>query len=866
VRLRREAATTQNPGEPTAHERGAVLFILFLFLAIFLGVAALAVDLASIATRGQTLQNTADAAALAGVVEYEEQLVNGASEADARAAAADVVDEVMAQNGIDSTSSSINVLVEFPAGGGQVTVTIEDEDPPSYLGGTVIPGFDASVDRVATAEFLGCEACAITVEIPKPFSSVNVAGSGDGYKPIDVRNRLYALNHNSPARQIVCVDRRTQEPCWLDGAGGFDISRTAYAPGSYSDPNPEMPHTAVVNNRIYWSASDSSGHRLFCFQTALDAQVDQPCSSSWQLGNDRRVYETETPLLTSPKDENRGGGTVAVGDKVFVFTDNHEIHCFDPAINSYCSAFQGAGPAFRQFGGKPTALDIFPDSDPLEGNHGSSIDRVVDESTGYIYSTIHIPNAVDSLKCSAGFAVTETNVDDLIDEIVVIRAAGGEYLSAVGTDAVTLATLTGDFSDTSVRWRVTRDVGDTAVYLEAVGLASDDGLTQEWLDGQADPLLLPAPLGTDFNRTETDNQWNLVHDGLGFTIENEALPSFINATPLGAAIQEELSTTRWEISRCTNPAVDAGYQAGTWLHCYDTGVVSGVPAPCPGFAPSVIHVDWTRFSGRLFFYYSSGTPIPIGVCSTGYSTPRDLAPALVEIQCVDLVDGSPNTLGTNMNSLTSEINAFTATDPGAWGDPHYNAFQNRLFYPTEHNTSRIVCWDFNAVGMCGSIEGQTHPSPLSITTEDYGFVSDDNCVFALGHNAQFWAFQASALGEPCVGATSETPIHQCPCTNGATRWGVLDFEELDLTDFDVFNVQITSNPPDPDVPGLPYTSVRELKNAGVSRLINLDDETGIPDDATSLRVAIYVEAENDPFAFTIPTFEIRFLQLPRLVE
>ena len=55
-----------------ADDRGAVLALLAIVLFVVLVVAALAVDLSALERRGQTLQNTADAAALAGVVTWQE--------------------------------------------------------------------------------------------------------------------------------------------------------------------------------------------------------------------------------------------------------------------------------------------------------------------------------------------------------------------------------------------------------------------------------------------------------------------------------------------------------------------------------------------------------------------------------------------------------------------------------------------------------------------------------------------------------------------------------------------------------------------------------------------------------------------------
>jgi len=857
------------PRRQSESDRGATLILLLLFLAVFLGVAALAVDLSALAARGQTLQNTADASALAAVVEYEQQLVTGASQDDARAAAIVVANDVVLLNGVDSSDTDIAVDIEFPAGGGRVTVTIADTDPSSYLG---MPGVDTRVDRRATAEFLGCEVCSVQVLIPRPFTEVQATGSGDGYKPIQVGTELYALNRSSASRQIVCVDMLTQDPCWSDPFGDPQVGRDAYY--DFNDSTPEMPHTGVVDTRIFWSASDEgTGHRLFCFETALHA----PCGTSWQMGDDRRIDAASAAgaLLTSVADENRGGGTVEVEGKIYVFTDNHEVHCFDPAINFYCAAFLGSGSQSRDYGGRPTGLDVFPDNRPQDGNHGSSIDRIVDPNNGYIYSTIHIPYAVDSVKCSDSLAVTEYDQEELIDEIVVIRS-NGEYLAALGDDHLGMISLSGDFSEQSVRWRVTRDNPASSVYLEAVGLADQGGSPRQWLDGEADDTLLPLPPGTDFNRTEPDNEWNLIYDGSGFLIESDATPSFLTSAPTGEVTQELAATTQWVIQRCVNPAVDAGYESGTWLHCYDTRA----PGPCIDFTPLALHPDGSRYSGRLFFYRDpapkgGGEVVKRAVCSTGYSEPFTQSSAdVVRINCVDLDTGDPNTLGHAMTALANDIDDSTAVSnpvthrPGAWGDPHYNSFTNRLFYPTEHETSMIFCWDFTTDGQCGEYEGRTRPrtgGPGNLT-KDYGFISIDDCVFGFGHESYFWAFRADDIGEPCVGAKSSTVLRPCPCTGGEQRWGILDFRDLDLTDFEVLNVAITTNPDYPNVPGTRIGEVREIKELAQDKRVVKIDELGIPDDLESVRIVVYVEAEDDPFDYTTPTFDILFPVRPQLVD
>ncbi len=753
-------------------DRGAVLFILVWFLVIFIAVAALAVDLAALGARAQDLQNTSDAAALAGVVEYQEQILAGASTGDAETAARAVVEAVMEQNGIDASADNIDVELTVSADGSQLQVTIVDNDPDQFLptsllGRTIKPG-DASVARSATAEFLACEnECSLIVKIEKSFGAVNARGNGDGYKPILVDQKLYAINHNSNDRQIVCISTITQEPCWADG-----VARSAYA-GSvgFFSPNPEMPLTAVVGSRIYWAATDkNNGHRLFCWETA--AGLDVPCANSVTLDSSLRRFDNRDAdnTLTDFKDENRGGGTFTVfGDKVFSFTDNNRIHCWDPAINAICSGYSN--------GGNSTALgDVFPPNSPADGNHGSSIDRIVDKTTGYVYATLHIPFA-QNIDCTSPLATPAG------ERVVVLNEGTGRYLASDFPDNVYTAD---DGADDRMWWDVESFGLDTLSFQSA-----NHG---EYLDA--------IPFASTSSSRGEDDRWNATNDTDAYFINSFNL-DFDAGSLLdndGVIAEEPDPPTspnaRWNFYpwQC---GVDPGrvdsvpdyFDDGTWLHCYDTGTVSGAPRACPGFTvsgvsgaaagtPTPIHPDGTRFSGRLWFYYDSSSgdaePTKLGVCSSGYNTWNDpaddnnLDPSSIDVNCVRISDGDFDAgLTSAMNPVRDEIRGSTGTDPGAWGDPHWNMSENRLLYPTEHNTSLIICFDFDNVAPCGEITGSVPPNPSGFTlTEDYGFVSEDNCVYALGHTAFFWAFKASDIGEPCDARIPPSRVERCPCGDG----------------------------------------------------------------------------------------------------
>jgi len=865
-------------------DRGAVLFILVLFLAIFLAVATLAVDLAALGARGQDLQTTSDAAALAGVVEYQEHILAGASTSVAENAARVVVESVMEQNGIDASAGTIEVELAVSADGSRLQVRIVDNDPDRFLpnglfGETLKPG-DASITRSATAEFLACEnECSLAVQIEKSFGAVNARGDGDGYKPILVSQKLYAINHNSSDRNIVCISTITQEPCWPDG-----VQRSAYSNGvGFRSRNPEMPHTAIVGSRIYWAATDeNNGHRLFCWETA--SGLDVPCNNAVTLNSGLRRFDEGAPdnRLTNDKDENRGGGTFTVfGEKVFSFTDDHRIHCWDPAINAICGGYSN--------GGNSTSLAVFPASSPVDGNHGSSIDRIVDKTTGYVYSTLHIPYA-QNLDCASALA------NPAGERVIVQNERTGRYLATDFPDSV----YTSDTGADERMWWDVENFGPDTLSLQSVNHG-------EFLDASGFAT-------TSFARGE-DHRWNSVIDGDAYFINSDNLDFAAGSLfDDDGGIIEELDppsspNARWNFYpwECgidpnrVDPAPDY-FVDGTWLHCYDTGAVSGLPRPCPDFTvsgvsgapagtPTPIHADGTRFSGRLWFYYGQssddGEPTKLGVCSSGYSTwndpysdkdgadDLDMDPFSVEINCVSISDGDfDSSLTSDMNPVRDTIRAYTTHNPGAWGDPHWNSTENRLFYPTDHDKPRIICFDFDTRFTCAGesdVTGMVPPNPTGITvTEDYGFVSEGDCVYALGHNAFFWAFKASDLGEPCDPRIPPIRVERCPCGDGQTfRWGELDFREVDLSRFEVFGVRIKTDDGGDGSSSLPIFpaggTYLSIKPGGASQRIPLDD-LAIADGAESILVEFDVEGLDEDAIEDIGNFEIRFSQRPKLVD
>ena len=124
-------------------ERGATMFLAAIMIIIVLLGGAIAVDLSITANRGQSLQNAADSAALAGVQALRQSMGENteAGPADEQAARL-AVESLLRQNGI----TDITPIIEFPdENDTEVRVTLLDSDPGLLLSG--ITGVEGSVER-----------------------------------------------------------------------------------------------------------------------------------------------------------------------------------------------------------------------------------------------------------------------------------------------------------------------------------------------------------------------------------------------------------------------------------------------------------------------------------------------------------------------------------------------------------------------------------------------------------------------------------------------------------------------------------------------------------------------------------------------
>lgn len=860
-------------------ERGAVTFLVAITVLILMLAGAIAVDLSATATRGQSLQNAVDSAALAGVQAFRQSMGSDlvADQADEDAAIA-AVNALLTQNGIEGLTAEVT----FPdqTNFTEVRVSLRDPDTGLLLSGfTKIGG---EVERNATARFEACQdGCVQDILIPPPFKGVDATGDGDGYKPIPVRNRLYSINHNSGLqsngqtrgnRQITCVDRITEDHCWEEGP-----ARPAYPAGFVPDATPEMPHAGVWDNVIYWVSSTQNGTYLFCF----DTNSDTPCSTPYLLNNRARLPFS---VVNSSRIQHRGGGAFEWGGLIYAFTDDHRVHCIEPGLPlTPCPAYGALGleHSLAQFN--------FPANGPDERNHGSSIDRVIDRQGSRVYATTHIDNTAYS-----GFRVTNPNEsigpddvdcraplsDPVGDDVVIRNAATGRYIEALGPRTFSLS-VNSDAHILYSRWKII-DNGDGQVNIQSATNWNNLRVRQT---NSFSSLVSPTSASSQlWQLNNFDPAANTLEIEAGFGLGGNRIADYSsNGTIDVAELSWDDSDTRaefqWEFwpYECAiddldweaRPTPGLNYSEGTWIHCWDLASATS----CPGFTPSKLHNDWDSFSGRLFFHRTA-RPFSLidGVCSTGFTRQwrwTNMQDA-TELTCVSPSDGlSADGIESSMQTFTTQLAAANTGGSGwgTWGDPHYNEFTNRLFYPTHRIFSRVLCWDFNAGSACPAVQGYSDDEESFI--QDYGFTSDRNCVFGLGHIAVFWAFEADNPGEECKGSSRTEPLTPCNC-GGDWFWGTIDFD-VDLAGFDEFFVSIKNAagervyPPVPagDDPRFPQDPDHSLHDDGTT--IPLDEFLDA-DPSAELFITLAVETDSDPWALGDQIVSVQFEVQPRLVD
>lgn len=321
-----------------ASERGATLALVAVAVIIVLTAGAVAVDVSAMDRQGQALQNTADAAALAGVdiwVESGDQV-----------AALGAIEDLIEQNGID-IGSEYSLDVQFVSET-ELTVNITDNNPEAFLRGFV--GAGDELERDASAELEQCEeGCTQVIEIPPPLGALLAKGSGDGYRPIPVGERMYSVNHHEST--MACVDRITQNYCWSD------TDRDLFSSEHWTM---NQTHGHTFDGRIYYIGhSESPWGEWRCCNTSATPYSRYSRYYGWWY---ERQFEPDTGYLrvgcfdtttdsrcgTYQDIWNEGQGVMAgIGDRVFVFTNARKVHCYQLPSMSTCAGYGG---------GKDTAL------------------------------------------------------------------------------------------------------------------------------------------------------------------------------------------------------------------------------------------------------------------------------------------------------------------------------------------------------------------------------------------------------------------------------------------------------------------------------------------------------------------------------
>jgi len=341
-------APVQNHLEP-ADERGATVMVVAMLMVAMMICAAFAVDFGSWYSRAEELQNAADAAALAGAMSYS---LDGDE-----TAAVDQASEMLRQNGIDPGDADIDIAVTFPSST-EVAVEVLDTDVALFFS-RIVRTDAMNIRRDAVAKQNRCaEVCAQSIPIPRPVSSINVPGSGDGFTPILIDQRMFAINHHIVG-DIVCIDLVTQQMC--PGYPRLVQPNTAVL-------TENVVHTAVVGPKIFFSGQD---HRavLACFDTSTGA----PCANS-------PVLVANLPPSPPYHEGIRGraSGPVLVNDRIYLFSDDNRVHCHLPTDMSRCANYpmsDGLAAA-----GLPVRTG--------DGDTASMTDRIVDDS-GKIYVATH---------------------------------------------------------------------------------------------------------------------------------------------------------------------------------------------------------------------------------------------------------------------------------------------------------------------------------------------------------------------------------------------------------------------------------------------------------------------------------------------
>ncbi len=258
----------------------------------------------------------------------------------------------------DGTSDIIDALViaQFVAGTRSGAASCPLANPATEMVTDFADvDFSGTVDIIDALQVAQCTAAipnfscpAQQFELPSPFAIDDVSIGVDGFVPILVGDRIYAIERTGST--IACVDRATQAPCWaprsllVNGGVGTTMAVT---------------RSAAVGTDIYFLMRDGSTDqlatngtlRLACWDTVTDAL----CAASATL-----------PFTPS-------GVLHVTDDAAYVFTEYRDVYCFGLTDFAQCAGYEG---------GRATALQdeqMWVSDDGSDGWHGDVIadgDRV----------------------------------------------------------------------------------------------------------------------------------------------------------------------------------------------------------------------------------------------------------------------------------------------------------------------------------------------------------------------------------------------------------------------------------------------------------------------------------------------------------
>lgn len=229
---------------------------------------------------------------------------------------------------LDASGPYANATVTATADATQSFAGVTANVPPGWSAswssdGTTFTGTPSATTRIArfTNPLQPRKATGRVVAVPPPpDSSIDAASTGDGYVPTILGGRAYLVHHhhNDANNPISCTDLTTKQIC-----PGFP--RTF---GAYAGVAPGAP--VAVDGRLWFRINDTQ-LGLVCIETtgASCGRVNLAARPQyqWEMGLER----------SSPP--------VAIGSKVYLVADDHNVYCLDTVTATPCTGYP-----------KPTAL------------------------------------------------------------------------------------------------------------------------------------------------------------------------------------------------------------------------------------------------------------------------------------------------------------------------------------------------------------------------------------------------------------------------------------------------------------------------------------------------------------------------------